>query len=144
MEKKPDMKADAKLKMLQELKKMASDMLGGDLKSKMDGMKKVTVASTDKEGLAKGLDKAKKMVAGQDPATEEAEEMLHKDIDGDNEEGESPEHKMKVLGMEPEEGSEEEESEESPEEEASEDDEMSPEAIKAKIAELQSKLSKSK
>lgn len=29
---------------------------------------------------------------------EEKEEMLHKDLDGDNEEGESEEHKKKVLG----------------------------------------------
>lgn len=30
---------------------------------------------------------------------EEKEERLHKDLDGDNEEGESEEHKKKVLGF---------------------------------------------
>lgn len=34
-----------------------------------------------------------------DPALAAKEEELHKDLDGDNEEGESKEHKEKVLGL---------------------------------------------
>lgn len=34
-----------------------------------------------------------------DPALAAKEEELHKDLDNDNEEGESKEHKVKVLGL---------------------------------------------
>jgi len=56
-----DMGKEAKLKVLKELKRMASEMMGGDVKDGM--MKKVTVASPDKEGLKLGLEKAKEMIA---------------------------------------------------------------------------------
>ena len=105
-----DMKKEAKMKMLQELKKMATEMMGGELKGKMDGIKKVTVAAKDDASLKKGLEKAGEMVEG-------------KEMDP-----------MKMM----EESSEE--MEESPEEEMSSDEEMSPEEMKMKIKELQSKL----
>lgn len=73
------------------------------LKGKMDGIKKVTVASDSKEGLAKGLDLAKK-IAGKSVDEEEV---------------------CPACGKEPCEceGSSEEEASESPEEESSESSE---------------------
>ena len=61
----------------------------GMLKGKMDGLKKVTVASNSPEGLKKGLDLAKKVV----PASEELGEPSDLQDEGseDEEAGESPE-----------------------------------------------------
>lgn len=78
-----DLKKDAKLSVLKELRKMASDMMGEDLKG---GFKKVTVAAPDKEGLKEGLDKAKSLM-GEMPEEESAEE----DAGEMGEEGESEE-----------------------------------------------------
>lgn len=80
------------------------------LKGKMDGIKKVTVASDSKEGLAKGLDLAKK-IAGKPLDEESAAEELH---------DESLEDPMEEASESPEEESAEEldGSECSPEEEA--------------------------
>lgn len=64
-----DMKKNAKLSVLKELRKMASDMMGEDVK----GMKKVTVASPSPEGLKMGLEKAEEMVEGGSEAEEEDE-----------------------------------------------------------------------
>lgn len=55
-----DMKKNAKLKVLKELRNMASGMMSDDVKSGM--AKKVTVASDSTSGLKKGLDKAKGVV----------------------------------------------------------------------------------
>jgi hypothetical protein len=49
---------DAKMGVLKDIHKMASDSMADDVK----GMKKVTVASPDEEGLEKGLDKAKELL----------------------------------------------------------------------------------
>lgn len=57
-----EMEKDAKLSALRELRDIASKAMGEGMKSKMDGMQKVTVASDDKEGLVKGLDKAKDLM----------------------------------------------------------------------------------
>jgi hypothetical protein len=55
------MKKKAKLELIQELHDMAGGMMKDDLTGHLDGLKKVTVASDTKEGLEKGLDKAKEL-----------------------------------------------------------------------------------
>ena len=85
-----DMKKDAKLKVLKELRSMASGMMGDDLKDGM--MKKVTVASPNKEGLKEGLDKAKEILGEHAPdegsdeeeASESPEEEASEDEDLEN------------------------------------------------------------
>ena len=119
---------EAKMDVLGELARQAGDMM----KEKVGSLKKVTVAAPDSEHLKQGLDKAKEMIShNPDDKMEQAEEELHEDLDHDNEEGESPEHKAKVLGQEE---SPEHESAESPEMEASEH--MSPEQIDEQIKQL--------
>lgn len=66
----------SKLEALMGMKSMASDMMSDKLK----GLKKVTVASNDPQGLKSGLDKAKEMIEGspeeemsEDPSEEKAE-----------------------------------------------------------------------
>jgi len=110
---------EAKHGVLSELSKQAGDMM----KDKVSSLKKVTVAAPDSDKLKEGLEKAKEMI-GHDSGDkmEQAEEELGEDLDHDNEEGESPEHKAKVLG------------EESPEHE--EEECNTPEEIDEKIKEL--------
>lgn len=67
-----DMKKDAKLSVLKELRKMASDMMGEDLKGGM--MKKVTVAAPSTEGLKEGLEKAEDLMGEMPNGEEESEE----------------------------------------------------------------------
>lgn len=110
---KPDMKQQAKMKMLQDLKKMATGMMGEDLKGKMDGMKKVSVMANDKDGLEKGLDKAKEMMRGMPEMDKMAHEEGSEDMETDH------------LGNEDEEMGEEE---------------CSPEELQMKIKEMQAKL----
>lgn len=79
-----EMKKDAKMSVLQELRKMASGMMGEDLKKGMDdklsGLKKVTVAATDDMGLKKGLSKAKEMLGdGMDQSEDPSDEMDSED-----------------------------------------------------------------
>lgn len=95
---KSPLEKQAKMDVLGELSKQAGSMMG----DKIRGLKKVTVASNDKEGLEEGLEKAKELIGKHDPDSkiEQAEEELHEDLDHDNEEGESEEHKEKVLGEE--------------------------------------------
>lgn len=109
------MMSDAKMNMLKDLRKMAGNMMGEDLKGKMDGMKKVTVAAPDEESLKAGLDKAKEVVE-KDPM-EMLEEDTGEDLDMDNEQGEPEAHKEAVMG------------------------DMSHDEIKKQIEELQKKLS---
>jgi cobalamin biosynthesis protein CobT len=109
---------DAKMGVLKEIHKMASDDMGADLK----GLKKVTVAAPDKSGLAQGLDAAKEIV-GQGAEEGSAEE----------ESAESPE----VEAKEDEAGEVE-----SPAEEADEIDKMKPEELQALIKLLEEKLAK--
>jgi peptidyl-tRNA hydrolase len=80
-----DMKKKAKLKDLEGLKQVAMDMMGDNFKrdkSELEGLKKVTVAAPDKEGLEKGLEKAKELASSmpeledesmEDESTEEIE-----------------------------------------------------------------------
>lgn len=83
---------DAKMKVLKEIHSMASDDMGEDIK----GLKKVTVASPDQEGLEKGLEKAKEMVAGPGEVSE-GEEKPSEEID---EMGEmSPEEIQQMIEM---------------------------------------------
>lgn len=60
----------AKMGVLKDLHKHMSGMLGDDLK----GLKKVTVAAPDEEGLEMGLSKAKEMLGEESPEMEESEE----------------------------------------------------------------------
>lgn len=52
------MEKEAKMGVLQEIKKLASD----DMAEEIKGLKKVTVAAPDAEGLKVGLNKAEEMV----------------------------------------------------------------------------------
>lgn len=63
-----DTEKDAKLSVLQEMKKMAEDSMG----SKLKGLKKVTVAAGSTDDLEAGLEKAKEIV-GSDALTETEE-----------------------------------------------------------------------
>lgn len=62
-----DNERDAKMSVVEAMRKMAEDEMGGRLK----GLKKVTVASDSEGGLEKGLEKAKEMIS---PAEEQEEE----------------------------------------------------------------------
>lgn len=83
---------DAKMKVLKEIHSMASDDMGEDIK----GLKKVTVASPDQEGLEKGLEKAQEMVSGSEDSVE-GEESPAKEVDemGDL----SPEEIQQMIEM---------------------------------------------
>lgn len=59
----------AKLGVLGELKKYASDMMTNDVK----GLKKVTVAAPDEEGLEEGMDKAKELLGSEEEEDEAVE-----------------------------------------------------------------------
>jgi hypothetical protein len=61
-ESKKSAKAVGKMSALKGLHKMASDMMGSDLK----GIKKVSVIAKDKKGLKKGLEKAEDMIDPED------------------------------------------------------------------------------
>lgn len=60
--KKASNKTKGKMAALSDLRDMASEMMGSDLSE----LKKVTVASPDKEGLQKGLKKAKELIEEED------------------------------------------------------------------------------
>ena len=89
-------KKDAKLKVLKEMRNVASGMMGDGIK---DHMSKVTVAAKDPKDLKKGLEKAEEVVdEGSDsPAIAALEEAAHEDLDGDMEQDEPMAHKLKVL-----------------------------------------------
>jgi hypothetical protein len=69
-------KKDAKLEVLKDLKKQAMSMMG-------DKLSKVTVASDSKEGLSKGLQKAKDIIS-KEPEMGESQE--HEDSESIEEE----------------------------------------------------------
>lgn len=75
-----DMKHEAKRNMLQELKKMASGMLGEDLKGKMDSMKKVTVAGKDNESLKKGLEVAEEILGDTEEDMDNTDEKAQEEV----------------------------------------------------------------
>lgn len=61
---------DAKMSVVEEMRKMAQEAMGDKLK----GLKKVTVASNDPEGLEEGLDKAKDLIGEMPKEDEEGSE----------------------------------------------------------------------
>lgn len=91
------MKKEAKLDALKGLRGLASGMM-------QDGMK-ATVMAKDKKGLEEGLSEAKDIVKDGPPGMphkdsdkmQAAEESSGMDLDNDNEQGESPEHKAEIL-----------------------------------------------
>jgi hypothetical protein len=137
-----DKKLMAKKLMLKSLKDDMKQMVGegrNDLSSLLDGKKmmKVSIASDSKEGLKKGLSKAEEIM----------NKKLGEDFSDSSEEYDCPkcEDKGCKLCEEPMDSEEESESEmeESDSEESYEPmEDESPEELKAKIAELQKKLSK--
>jgi hypothetical protein len=62
--------AEMKMKLLEELMGIAEEGMGEKLK----GMKKVTVAAPDKEGLEKGLEKAQEVIENSEELEEESED----------------------------------------------------------------------
>jgi chromosome segregation ATPase len=90
-----------KLKAKANVMKDLSDLLSKDMGEDMASMKKVTVASDSKEGLEKGLEKAKHIIEKK-PEMDESSEEEKKDLE---ESLESPEEEEKEL----EEGSEDSE-----------------------------------
>lgn len=99
----------AKMGVLKHISDMASGAMGDDIK----GLKKVTVASSDREGLEDGLETAKKLVSKKGKALD-----TNSFESGDEEMEESPEHEASES---PEQEEEEHEGEdESPAHEASE------------------------
>jgi len=96
----------AKMNVLEQLKKDMQDMMG----DKVAGLKKVTVASPDKEGLELGLEKAKSFLGEGEPESEESEE--HELSESPEIESEEHQDHMKLaLGESPQELSEESEEE---------------------------------
>lgn len=61
---------DAKMSVLKSMKSLAED----EMRKRLNGMKKVSVASDTTEGLEKGLDKAKSIVDQEEMMSEESEE----------------------------------------------------------------------
>ena len=95
------MKKDAKLKVLKQLRQMAADMVGGDVKDGLDSMKKVTVAAPDKAGLEDGLAKAKDMLAGHEmEETDDTAELPDDEMEAEESEEMSPEEmKAKIAEL---------------------------------------------
>jgi hypothetical protein len=93
-------KKNAKLGALKELRNSMSEMMQGDLKGRMN---KVTVAAPDKESLEQGLDKAKEIVSGEEPVSEEMPESEESEESSEMEEMvdqcESPEEIDKMIQM---------------------------------------------
>lgn len=91
----PDKKA--KLEALTGMKSMASDMMSDKLK----GLKKVTVASNDPQGLKSGLEKAKEMIEGspEEEASESPSEEHKEDsmMSSDEEQNEQPDEYDQLL-----------------------------------------------
>ena len=78
----PDMDADAKMQVLQELREMAMDMMGSRLKDKMPKeMHGVEVMAPDKEGLEEGLDMAKKILPHSGDGQPDRSHALEPDAD---------------------------------------------------------------
>lgn len=82
----PDMK-DTKLKVLKDMRKVASDAMGEDIKG---SMAKATVIGKTPEDLEKGLDKAKEIVGEEVESEDESPdlaEMLGEEEDSEENEG---------------------------------------------------------
>lgn len=70
----------AKMEVIMELMEMAKEMMGENVKTGMDEMKKVSIAAPDQESLEEGLDLAHKLVSDdmEGEATEEVMEDKEK------------------------------------------------------------------
>lgn len=95
-----DSEQEAKTSVLENLRDSMSDQMG----KKLGGMKKVTVAAPDEEGLEAGLDKAKELVEAKEPASpEEDSEMemegMEEDKHPSNMSSEEIDEKLKELMM---------------------------------------------
>jgi hypothetical protein len=66
-----DMEKNAKMSVLKDARDMAAHAMG----QKLHGLKKVSVMAPDKEGLSKGLDKAKELLGGSEDDLHEPSEM---------------------------------------------------------------------
>ena len=78
---------NAKMSVLEDLKKQAEDAMGG----KLSGLKKVSVMSDSQEGLQHGLQKAQELMHGQPEAHAEGG-FVGGDGSGKEDEEESEEH----------------------------------------------------
>jgi ubiquinone biosynthesis protein UbiJ len=78
-------KNDAKMQAKAAMAKELSDVLGGDI---ADGIKKVTVASSSKEGMKEGLEKAQELVEAKDMGEESEEESEESEMMESEEESE--------------------------------------------------------
>lgn len=92
-------KKDAKLKVLKEMRGVASEMMGDGLK---DHMAKATVIAKDPSELKAGLQQAQSLIpSGGEmkghPALADMEEAAGEDLDDDMEQDEPMAHKLKVL-----------------------------------------------
>ncbi len=80
-----DLERQAKMNVVKELGCSAADAMKG----RLAGLKKVTVASDSKEGLAKGLEKAEEMISpeGKEESEEMGEDMAEDAMDGEGRSG---------------------------------------------------------
>jgi hypothetical protein len=99
----------AKTDVLHEMLSMAHAALGDKVQHGMEGMKQVTVAAPNKDGLLGGLNMAKELASGNphemhvdspkmdDMETELMEEKTGEDLDHDGEMGEDKAHIAKMM-----------------------------------------------
>lgn len=75
------------------------DMLKGDMAGQMKGLKKVTVASNDEEGLKKGLNKAQEIIGSATEDAEPAEDEMEDELEEspEMEASESPDEEIAEL-----------------------------------------------
>ena len=127
-----ELEKEAKMSVIKDLGAAASEAMRG----KLDGLKKVTVASDSPEGLTHGLKKAEEIVQGMPgmkDAAEHDEEMMEDAEDGEGRDGDE------LAG-----GVESDEDAEDMAEEGhdGEHEDMSEEELDAKLAELMDKKKK--
>lgn len=99
-------KLEAKKNAVSEMRDLAASMMGDHLK----GLKKVTVAAPDKQGLEEGLDKAKEIAhklpiaEDEDDESSESPDMEASEEDSEGADIDSPEEQQKELeAMDPDE-----------------------------------------
>lgn len=80
-----DRKRKMRMKSLQELKDEMSEEMSEDFMPYKDSMKKVTVSSTDEEGLEEGLDKAQEILKKRKSMSDEEMDSDEDDEDMDYE-----------------------------------------------------------
>lgn len=97
---KTDPKHEAKRKVLSDLSDAMKSRMGDKVKSDMESLKKpmkeITIAAPDKEGLAKGLDLAKKLT----PKMEELSEGASPELDEEETEESPEEESSETLSQE--------------------------------------------